>query len=118
MVFIILCLSQMLLFGKGWPPVVSAGAPGRNITFSNGFHRPLWLIRTAARAPSTQLPFGGKLEMLILLRVFNGFHYTMPCLRGALPGQTVKSSRFPMVFDRFRPGTLGHVNLVEMYLLT
>ena len=51
-------------------------------------------------------------------KVFNGFHYTMPCLRGALPGQTVKSSRFPMVFDRFRPGTLGHVNLVEMYLLT
>ena len=56
----------MLLFGEGWPPVVSAGAPGRNITFSNGFHRPLWLIRTAARAPSTQLPFGGKLEMFIL----------------------------------------------------
>ena len=44
---------------------------------------------------------------------FTRFGPHTPFLHNALSGQTVESSRFPMVFERFCCGPWGHADLVE-----
>ena len=49
---------------------------------------------------------------------FARFGHHISFLHSALSGQTVKSLRFPMVFERFCCGPLGHAESVERALPT
>ena len=49
---------------------------------------------------------------------FTRFGPPLPFLHSALSGQTVKSSRFSIVFERFCCGPWGHADLVERVLPT
>ena len=54
-----------------------------------------------------------KAENVDFTKDFARFGHHLPFLHSALSGQTVESSRFPMVFERFCCGPWGHANLLE-----